>query len=141
MLSLLIKINMFKKSLIVLLMFFSLAFNIQTLNADWNPVSPKVNCFGLPWCVDTVVSEPSTASVEKNTWIVIISSLIWNLIEYVAVFAVIALMLSGVMYLISWWDEEKVKKAKSWIIWSLVWVIISISAWGIINMLNNITIN
>jgi hypothetical protein len=43
------------------------------------------------------------------------------------------------MYLLSWGEEDKTKKAKSWIIWSLVWVLTSISAWWIINMLNNLT--
>jgi hypothetical protein len=50
------------------------------------------------------------------------------------------LILSGMMYLVSWGEEEKVKKAKMWIVWSLVWVFLSVSAWGIINMLNNIKI-
>jgi len=43
------------------------------------------------------------------------------------------------MYLISGGEEEKVKKAKTWIIWSLVGVFLSISAWGIIGILNEIS--
>ncbi len=89
-------------------------------------------------------------SVEKNLpWAGIGSGDIaaeigWNLISlligYVAVIAVISLMISWIMYLISGWEEEKVKKAKNWIIWSLVWVLISISAIWIIEIINNITI-
>jgi hypothetical protein len=44
------------------------------------------------------------------------------------------------MYLLSGWDDEKTKKAKYWIIYSLLWVIISVSAWGIINLINNLKI-
>ena len=67
--------------------------------------------------------------------------LIATMIKYVAIISVISLMLSWIMYLISNWEEEKVKKAKNWIIWSLVWVLLSISAWGIIEMINKIQIN
>ena len=105
-----------------------------------NAKAPLVNCYWLPGCVDKQIDRPSPASVKHNLWAKKINALIWNLINYVAVFAVIALILSGIMYLISWGEEEKVKKAKTWITWSLVWVILSVSAWGIINMLNNIVI-
>jgi hypothetical protein len=42
------------------------------------------------------------------------------MLQYVSVVAVIALMLSGFLYLLSGGEEEKTKKAKNWIIWSLV---------------------
>jgi hypothetical protein len=44
------------------------------------------------------------------------------------------------MYLLSSWEEEKANKAKKWIIYSLIGVFISVSAWWIINLLNNIKI-
>ena len=69
-----------------------------------------------------------------------VSNTIAELIKYVAVVAVISLMISGIMYLVSGSEEEKVNKAKKWIIWSLVWVFLSISAWSIISILNNINI-
>jgi hypothetical protein len=42
------------------------------------------------------------------------------LIQYVPVVAVVALTLSGIMYILSGGDDEKVKKAKNWITWSLI---------------------
>jgi succinate dehydrogenase/fumarate reductase cytochrome b subunit len=54
------------------------------------------------------------------------------MIKYVAVLAVIALMISGVMYMFSDWEEEKTKKAKSWILWSLTAVVLSISSYYIV---------
>lgn len=130
---------MFKKNLTLILIVFFSIFSFWIVSAAWT-TAPAVNCYWLPGCYDKSPEKPSAPSVETNLWIQKISNLIWNLIKYVAVFAVIALILSGLMYLISWWEEEKVKKAKSWIIWSLVWVILSVSAWGIINVLNNIVI-
>jgi hypothetical protein len=49
-------------------------------------------------------------------------------------------MISGVMYMVSWGEEEKTKKAKSWIIWSLVGVFLSISSYYIISTIANINI-
>ena len=94
-------------------------------------VIPEVKCGWLPGCEKSKHTEgPINAIVH----------LIGEFIQYVAVFAVIVLMISGIMYLVSGGEEEKVKKAKTWIMWSLIWVLLSISAWTIINLINNITI-
>ncbi len=76
-----------------------------------------------------------------------IFNFIWKItsewIKYITVFSVVVLMLAWLNFVIWWWlswDEEKVKKAKSWILWALVWVILSVSAWWIINILNNLQI-
>ena len=103
--------------------------------------APEVNCIWLPGCVDSVKDDPTPASIWSNVGLELIVNLIWEVIQFVAVIAVIALIISWILYIISWWDDEKVKKAKSWITWSLVWVLLSISAWWIINMLNKFTIS
>lgn len=59
------------------------------------------------------------------------------MIKYVAVIAVIAVMIGGIMYLLSSGEEEKTKKAKNIIIWALVGVLVSVLAWSVINILNN----
>ncbi len=102
--------------------------------------APEVNCVWLPGCEDSNMMVPSNANISENVWLELVTSIIWQVIQFVAVFAVITLILSGIMYLFSWWEEEKAKKAKTWIIWSLVWVIVSISAWWIIGILDKITI-
>ncbi len=102
--------------------------------------APSVNCFWLPWCSDSNIEKPTDANIENNIWTEVISNIIGQAIQFVAVIAVISLIASWFLYLISWWEEEKVKKAKTWIIWSLAWVLLSISAWWIVSMLNKITI-
>lgn len=97
-----------------------------------------VKCEWLPWCNDWwdwMVHEGK------------IFSFIWKVtsefIKYIAIFSVVALMLAWINFIVwGWlsWEEEKVSKAKSWVIWALVWVILSISAWGIINVLNNLQV-
>ncbi|MDQ7022614.1 MAG: hypothetical protein Q9M97_03675 [Candidatus Gracilibacteria bacterium] len=68
------------------------------------------------------------------------SNIIAEMIKYVAVLAVIALMISGVMYMFSDGDEEKTKKAKSWILWSLTAVVLSISSYYIVTTIVGIQV-
>lgn len=102
--------------------------------------APKVNCIWLPWCMDSDAANPTDADINLNIWTDLVTSVISQLIQYVAVVAVIALMLSWVMYLVSGWEEEKTKRAKSWIMWSLVWVFMSIFAYWIVKIINNFSI-
>jgi len=135
---------MFKKWLITLFLMFSITFSLWFVNAEWETsksILPKVNCYWLPGCVDKNIEKPTPPSRTQNLGMDVITNVIWTSIQYVAVFAVLALIWSGIMYLVSWGEEEKVKKAKSWITWSLVWVLLSTTAWWIINMINHLKIN
>ncbi len=101
--------------------------------------SPEVVCNWLPWCSSETTWDTQSSLKDWDFF-----SFLWNLIsewiKYVAVLAVISLIISWIMYLISMWEDEKINKAKKMIIWSLVWVLLSTSAWAIINMLNNFRI-
>jgi len=95
----------------------AIIFNINILLAKW----PEILDTWLPgsgWWDDVIVK--------------VSSNIIAQMIKYVAVLAVIALMISWVMYMFSDWDEEKTKKAKSWILWSLTAVVLSISSYYIV---------
>lgn len=93
--------------------------------------APAIDCGDLPGC---------GSGSSSNSPITFVGNLIAEAIKYVAVVAVISLMLSGILYLISGGEEEKVKKAKTWIIWSLVGVLLSVSSWYIINLINNLNV-
>ncbi len=103
-------------------------FSIFIANSAW----PEVKCSWLPWC-------------DSGWWNDIVvksaSILVSEMIKYTSVLAVIAFMMSWIFYVISNWVEEKAKKAKNWMIWSWVWVLVSVSAWFIINIINNINLN
>lgn len=109
-------------------------WSIHTVLAD----APVINCYWLPGCEDKKSHAPSPANIDKDVFWDLIWNLIQMLIQYVPVVAVVALTLSGIMYMLSGGDDEKVKKAKNWITWSLVWVIFSLSAWSIVNILNTL---
>ena len=116
------------KKIIYTLVVFACSVNTEVF-ATWS--KPVINCEWLPWC---------SADWTENAVEWVAATIIAQLIQYVAVVAVIALMISGVMYMLSSWEEEKTKKAKIWIIWSVVAVILSISAYYIVNTLNEINI-
>lgn len=125
---------MYKKIILILVFsFFTIFLNLDI--SYWSSV-PEVNCIWLPGCVDNDMKNPGTPNISNNIVAKFTVNLIWEFIQIVAVVAVFALIFSWVMYLISAWEEEKANKAKKWIIWSLVWVFLSISAWGIISFLN-----
>ncbi len=104
--------------------------------ASW----PGAVCNGLPWCEDDGVWEVNN-SLTQDGFFWFLWNLISTTIEYVAVLSVLALVVAWIMYLVSAWEDEKVKKAKTAIIWSLIGVLVSTSAWAIINLLNSFNIN
>jgi len=107
---------------------FLISFIFTIPFAFWK--EPAILCDWLPWC-----SSSSTGALNF-LW-----SMVALLIKYVAVFAVFALIWAWFMYIFSVGQEEKAKKARKWIIWSLIWVFISISAYYLVTLVNNININ
>ena len=116
----------------IILLFLRLNYTF----ASW----PEVVCNWLPWCESDSTWDAVT-SLSWNNFFLFLWSVISEWIKYVAVLAVLALMVSWFMYLTSGWEDDKVAKAKKAIIWSLVWVLLSTSAWAIINIVNNFKIN
>lgn len=104
-----------KKIIFILITFFSNTY----ITLAWK--DPFKVPSGLPWAWkwDDVIEKVS-------------SNIITEMIKYVAVLAVIALMISWIMYMFSDGEEEKTKKAKSWILWSLTAVVLSISSYYIV---------
>lgn len=118
---------------------YFLIWFLSVLNLKVFASSPEVVCNWLPWCESEITWDTQISLKDWDFF-----SFLWNIIsewiKYVAVLAVISLIISWIMYLISMWEDEKVNKAKKMITWSLVWVLLSTSAWAIINMLNNFRI-
>ena len=103
----------------------------STATAEKKSKIPTIKCGWLPGC-------NSAGTPVKVEWI--FSTIIAETIKYVAVCAVIALMISGIMYMLSGWEEEKTSKAKKWILYSMVAVVISMLSWFIITTLNTLTL-
>lgn len=139
-----------KKIFITLAIIFGILFSgYLSVNAEeWNKWDlPTINCYWLPGCsVSSNKAEPEPGSKEilkgqNNVLYKMLGNIVSTLIQVVWVVSVVAIVISGFMMLLSWGDEEKVKTAKKWVIWSLVWVFASISSYGIISIIDNLEIN
>lgn len=118
--------------LVIWFVSFDISYATSTINLFWwsssNWVWPDINGAWLPWA--------------SSSWEAIVSTyiprIITTIIKYTAIIAVLWIIISWIMYMLSFWREDKAKKAKNWIIYSLVWVLISVSAFAIINLINSI---
>lgn len=105
------------------------SININYWSSWWNSDWPEIWCKWLPGC------KTSSAKWDIKVFFVWFIDLF---IQIIIVLAVFALIFSWIMYIISGGEDEKTKQAKKWIIWSLVWVVLSTFSWWIIYFLNNI---
>ncbi len=62
-------------------------------------------------------------------------------IKYVWLLAVLSLTIWWIMYMTSYWTDDKTKKAKNVILYSIIWVVISIGAFALVEIVNNINLN
>lgn len=119
--------------------YFTLLFLIVSYEAALAQKIPGINSFWLPWDNDQELWDPWT--YNNNPFERLTNTFIESFIQFVGVVAVLALILSGIQLIISWWEEEKMKKARKWFIWSLAWVIVSLLAFFIITFINNLDIS
>ena len=61
------------------------------------------------------------------------------IIQYTAVIAVIAVIYWGIQYVLSFWADDKIKKAKWIIIYALVWVGLSIAAYTMVAIVASVS--
>ena len=69
-----------------------------------------------------------------------IAGSILKFIPYVLALAVLSLIGACIYYLISWGNEEKVKTAKSTLLYTIIGVIITTSAYTIANIVNSLSV-
>jgi len=122
-----------------LYIFIWLIFSLQNTLATQK--SPTTVCTWLPGCPSEWTDFTWEDKISDKWFFNFLDTTVATMIKYVAVIAVIALIISGIYYLISMWEDEKVNKAKKMIIWSLVGVIVSTSRVFLINMVTKFNIN
>ena len=144
------KTNILKKYLLIILLILNIyLINNLEVNADNNPAI--INCTGLPWCPNdnaewawesiwTAAYEASD-KINKTFFWETISNILRKAIEWTWLIAVLALMYWWIIYIISIWNETNTTKAKNIIIYALIWVILSVFAYAIISIVNNLDLN
>lgn len=92
-------------------------------------------CNGLPWCESQSALGTKTGITGHGFF-----TFLWNTIgqgiKYIAVISVFSLMGAWVVYITSVGDDGKVEQAKKWITYALIGVLVSVSSWALINLLN-----
>jgi hypothetical protein len=78
--------------------------------------------------------------VTTSNGITTLTRFISEAIKYVSVLAMMAITWGGFTYITAYGDEKKVGKAKGIILYSLLAVVLSISAYAIIDIINNLKI-
>ncbi len=101
-------------------LFVSLAFADDAL--------PNPQSLGLPF-----EGSDSHNDVARS-----ISQIIREIVKYVGVLAVLALTYGGFLFMTSFSEDEKVKKAKAIVQYSLIGVILSVAAYSIIDIVNEL---
>jgi len=110
--------------------FFSLIGFLSTIITT--VAAPEMYCAPwMPWC-------NAKTKVDNEGVLTIWDTIIATAIQYVAVFAVLALTYGWVQYLLAAGEEEKAKKAKTTITWSLIGVLVSTGAWMIVNLVTSL---
>lgn len=79
--------------------------------------------------------------IKKENPVKFLFVIIKEVTKYVAILAIIATMIWWLMFLFSAWSDEKVKKAKNVIIYSIIWVVVSIASFTLVDIINNLTLN
>lgn len=69
-----------------------------------------------------------------------ISALIKQVILYTGILAVISLTWGGFLFMTAFGEDEKVKKGKTVVKFSIIGVLLSISAYAIVDMVNRLTV-
>lgn len=124
-----------KKILFILVWLSSFTYTVFAQQVPW------INSSGLPWDQNTELWIPSSATDYDNTPFESLADfVIGYFIQFVAVVAVLSLMISGIMLIVSWGEEEKFKKAKTWFTWSLTGVVLALMALYIINFINRLSV-
>lgn len=87
---------------------------------------PKPAIAGLPFATKT-----ASASI---------AAIIKQVVLYTGILAVISLSWGGFLFITAFGEDEKVKKGKSIVQYSLIGVVLSISAYAIVDLVNKLTV-
>jgi len=124
---------MIKKILLLITFFFFVAFaSINYVNA-----SCSYNWWNIAWSIDSCLKNTELVDASGDTtieWWFKDKFIDWTktLAWFLWLIAVWAIVLWGFMMAISWWEEEKIKKAKDMVKWAIIWFFWIMVAWSLI---------
>jgi Na+-driven multidrug efflux pump len=84
------------------------------------------------------VELPTTTGLSKVEIKVILTGLLKWLLEIVGIIAVIGFIISGIMYLVSTGNEEMITKAKKYMLYCLIGVVVVLASFVVIQAIDAI---
>lgn len=128
-----------KKIIILSFLILSFIFTFDSFAGNcafssWSSLTDNLN--GCEWNITKVVTNSSAYKIED--WFKdIIYDWVKNISVLLSIFAAGAIVYGWFMMVISGWEEEKIKKGKDIVKWSIIWFIWLISAGAIISIVIN----
>ncbi len=116
-----------------------IAFSMST-HAACNPDDPALAF--LQGCANGTNGVPPSAEwewVEWVRWLVI--KIAERALQFAALFAVGAIVWSGIKYTTAYGDDEKVKTAKSTAVYAMIWLVLTLTAFALVDILINFIYN
>jgi len=109
--------------------------------AEWNWIKVKVT-EKVPWANCKKIKplwDPQIYECEIAKWFSAVTTMMWKIIKYFTYIAalggVLFIVINGILYSM-WWAEPSMKdEAKKRIIWTLIWLVILLLSWVILNMI------
>ncbi len=91
---------------------------------------------------DDALPKPAIAGLpfSNKTAAASIASIIKQVVLYTGILAVVSLSWGGFLFITAFGEDDKVKKGKSIIQYSLIGVVLSISAYAIVDLVNRLTV-
>ena len=91
---------------------------------------------------DDALPKPAIAGLpfSNKTAAASIASIIKQVVLYTGILAVVSLSWGGFIFITAFGEDDKVKKGKSIIQYSLIGVVLSISAYAIVDLVNRLTV-
>jgi len=95
---------------------------------------------GMPVIKKRVNADGAFIGIYSQDGITTMSRIITEAIKYVGILAMIAINWAGVMYVTAYGEDKKVATAKHILIYSMFALILSISAYAIVDLINSFNI-
>lgn len=133
------------KKLLLLLGFLTLSLSAYVFAADtpsWCDPTSKDAVTYLKACAQgTNGLDPNGIDAKSSGGVTGIKDLVIKIAErvlqFAALFAVGAIVWSGIKYTTAYGDDEKVKSAKSTAIYAIIWLVLTLTAFSLVDILIN----
>lgn len=119
---------------IILLSFWALSLNITYAETITVTTTEKV-----PWanCIENKEKNGYTCTMESGTdWVLkLLSGMIKYMTYIVWIIGVLFIVYNGILYTMSWMDENLKSDAKKRIIWTILWLVVLFLSWPILKII------